>query len=167
MRKEIVILIVCAALLSMSCNQSAKKTEYVNSNSEETSTNIPHTNKGYTLMKTYCYACHNPNTVSHDSILAPPFRAVKMRYSRAHNNKKDFVNAIVNWVQNPDENKALMLNAVKRFKIMPKFPLETQDLEAIASYIYENKAEQPEWMEAHMKEMQGQGRGQGMSGKNY
>jgi hypothetical protein len=159
---KILILISSAVVFFTSCNQTTKQAEYVDTFKQKSQANTLETDKGYILMKNYCYACHNPNAVSHDSILAPPFRAVKIRYSRVYDNKKDFVNAIVSWAQNPDENKALMYGAVQRFKVMPKLPLETSDLEAIANYIYENDVEQPEWMEEHMTEMQGKG----MHGKN-
>ena len=154
------ITILFAAVLFLSCNQTAKQPELADNYSQEK-------DKGYLLMKNYCYACHNPYAVSHDSILAPPFRAVKMRYSMAHNTKEEFVNAIVNWAQDPNENKALMYGAVQRFKVMPKLPLPTSDLKAIATYMYENDVEQPEWMEEHMAEMQGKGmHGKGMQGRN-
>lgn len=112
-------------------------------------------NEGYNLMKNNCYVCHNPNTASHDDILAPPFKAVKMHYTGQYDRKEEFVNAMVDWVQNPDEEKALMFGAVKRFNVMPKLPLPTEDLEKIATYIYENDVDEPEWMEEHMKEMKG------------
>ena len=156
------ILISFAVVLFLSCNHTVKQTEFVNTYNQESKIYTQEKNQGYMLMKNYCYACHNPNTVSHDSILAPPFRAVKMRYSMAHNTKEDFVNAIVNWAQNPNENKALMYGAVQRFKVMPKLPLPTSDLEAIATYMYENEVEQPQWMEEHMAEM----KGMGMHGRN-
>ena len=115
-------------------------------------------------MKNNCYACHNPNTESHGDILAPPFKAVKMHYNREYDTKEDFVKAIVNWVQNPEEDKALMFGAVKRFKVMPKLPLPTKNLEKIANYIYDNDVEEPKWMEEHMKEHKGgkMGKGEGM-----
>jgi len=120
-------------------------------------------NNGYALMTNNCYACHNPKAASHDDIIAPPFKAVKMHYTRKYDNKKDFVNAVVSWVQNPTEDKALMFGAVKRFKVMPKLPLPTEDLEKIASYLYDNEVEKPTWMDAHMKEMQKKG----MMGKKH
>lgn len=45
-----------------------------------------------------------------------------------------------------------MFGAVKRFKVMPKLEISTEDLEKIASFIHDNKVEEPEWMEEHMKE---------------
>ncbi|MCF6280145.1 MAG: c-type cytochrome [Flavobacteriaceae bacterium] len=148
-----VILLVSVAFLFMSCNQT-KKEEFVNiteANKDLDLLTNQEKSKGYTLMKNNCYVCHNPNTASHDDILAPPFKAVKMHYNRAYSTKEEFVNAMVNWVQNPEEDKALMFGAVKRFKVMPKLPLPTKDLEKIATYIYDNDLEEPKWMEKHMK----------------
>lgn len=152
------ILLLSSVALFMSCNQSNEKSAYTASihtyKFDETDKNLQKDN-GYTLMKNNCYACHNPNATSHDEILAPPFKAVKMHYMRAYDSKEEFVNAMVSWVQNPDEDKALMFGAVKRFKVMPKLALPTEDLEKIAAYIYDNDVEQPEWLEEHMKEMKG------------
>ena len=124
-------------------------------------TNSEQLTDGYTLMKNNCYVCHNPNTASHDDIIAPPFKAVKMHYTRQYDTKEGFVTAVVNWVQNPTEDNALMYGAVMKFKVMPKLELDPKDLEQIATYIYDNDIEQPEWMSAHMNKMQGKGKGKG------
>lgn len=124
--------------------------------------------EGYTLMKENCYACHNPNTQSHDDILAPPFKAVKKKYSQEYETKESFTNAIVKWVQNPDEDNALMFGAVMKYRVMPKLPMDTKELEKIANYIYDNDIEEPEWVGDHQKEKgngkgkQGKGKGNGM-----
>ena len=170
-----VILLASFVVLLMSCNQTKKEknTEVLALNTEVNAVTNQKGSEDYTLMKNNCYACHNPNTASHDDILAPPFKAVKMHYNREYDNKKDFVDAMVNWVQNPEEDKALMFGAVRKFKVMPKLPLPTEDLEKIASYIYENNVEEPEWMEEHMKghkkgmgKGKGKGRGKGKHKKN-
>ena len=159
------ILAITLAALTASCNQT-KQTDYVVADKQILTEHNQQANEGYELMKTNCYVCHNPKAVSHDSIIAPPFKAVKLRYTNAYNTKTDFVNAIVNWVQNPKEEKALMQGAINKFKVMPKLPLPTQDLEKIATYIYDNEVEEPEWMQAHMKEMRGKGMGKGKMNKN-
>ena len=48
-----------------------------------------------------------------------------------------------------------MFGAVKRFKVMPKLLLPIEDLEKIATFIYDNDVEKPEWMEEHMNEKKG------------
>ncbi len=153
MNKKIVLLVSVVALF-MSCNQTKKESLVAITEANKDLallTSHEPTEEGYTLMKNNCYACHNPNTASHDDILAPPFKAVKMHYNREYDNKKDFVDAMVNWVQNPEEDKALMFGAVRRFKVMPKLPLPIEDLEKIATYIHDNNIDEPEWMEGHMK----------------
>ena len=163
MNKKVILLVSIVALF-MSCNQTKKEgfVSITETNKDLALLTNQEPNEGYTLMKNNCYVCHNPNTASHDDILAPPFKAVKMHYNREYDNKKDFVDAMVNWVQNPEEDKALMFGAVRRFKVMPKLPLPTEDLEKIATYIYENNVEEPEWMEEHMKEHKGEkGMGKG------
>ena len=164
MNKKVILLASIVALF-MSCNQSKKEMVYVDLASadlEEISPNNIQSDEGYELMKNNCYVCHNPNSASHDEILAPPFKGVKMHYTRAYSNKEDFVNAVVNWVQNPSEDKALMFGAVNRFKIMPKMELPAKDIEKIASYMYDNDVDEPEWMEDHMKEKHEDGKGEGM-----
>jgi len=174
MYKKLLIAIGIVSLVS-SCNQSNKeaKTE-VYQDSEKTTiaqTDVIQTKDGYALMKENCYVCHNPEAASHDAIIAPPFKAVKMHYMNNYDSKESFVTAMVNWVQKPSEENALMKGAVDKFKVMPPLPLETSEIEKIATYIYENDVEEPVWMKEHMKEMQGNGmmKGKGMGngkGKN-
>ena len=155
------ILGVGLVVLCASCNQT-KQTDYVVADTKILTKDYQTGHDGYELMKTHCYACHNPQAASHDEILAPPFKAVKMHYTGAYNDRTDFINAVVNWVQDPNEDDALMRGAVNKFEIMPRLPLPTKDLEKIAAYLYDNEVEEPVWMDAHMKEMQGKGMGQGM-----
>ena len=157
--KKKINLLFAIIILFIGCNQSNEKESYIAMTSDflkedAMKNNLPK-DDGYELMKINCYVCHNPNTKSHDEILAPPFKAVKMHYKKVHDSKENFVDAIVNYVQNPDEEKALMRGAVKRFKVMPKLEISTENLEKIAAYIYDNDVEEPEWMGDHMKEMKG------------
>ncbi|WP_417371898.1 c-type cytochrome [Gelidibacter japonicus] len=158
MTKTIILLLSITTLIS-GCNSSGEKDKYTVVSNDlydvDLTIEVPQENDSYILMKTNCYACHNPKAKSHDDILAPPFKAVKMHYVRAYDTKEEFVDAMVNWIQNPDEQNALMPGAVKRFKVMPKLPLPTEDLEKIASYIYDNNIEEPVWMEEHMKGKKG------------
>lgn len=161
MYKKIILTISIVALFA-SCSDSkkeTKKTVMAYTAVEKVEQPITNNKEGYTLMKNNCYACHNPNTASHDAIIAPPFKMVKMHYKREYTTKKEFVNAIVKWVQSPTEDKALMFGAVKRFKVMPKMDLSTKDLEKIASFLYDNDVESPKWMKQHMKEKHGNGKG--------
>ncbi len=159
--KKTVIAIAFLSVALMSCKERKKEKAYLDMPSADTEVAITtslQTNEGYTLMKTNCYVCHNPNTASHDDIIAPPFAAVKRRYSKQYSTKKEFTNALVDWVQNPDEEKALMRSAVNKFKVMPKMDLDSEVLQKIGDYLYDNEPEQPEWFEAHMNEKHGAGK---------
>ena len=62
--------------------------------------------------------------------------------------------------KDPKEENALMYGAVQQFKVMPKRAFNEEDLEKIATYIYDNEIEQPDWFAAHFKEQHG-GKGMG------
>ena len=156
------LLISAVVIISEQLNRddSFESKAYVNYNYETSYITITE-DEAYILMKDNCYVCHNPNAKSHDEIIAPPFKGVKMRYSKEYENKEDFVNAIVEWVQNPIEDNALMYGAVMQFRVMPKLEIEKKDLEQIANYIYDNDVEMPEWAGNHQNEKQGKGNGKG------
>jgi len=120
--------------------------------------------EAYQLLKNQCYACHSPVSSSHDVIIAPPMAAVKLRYGRSYSSKDEFVEALVSWTMNPNKEKALMWGAVDKFQLMPKQAFVESDMRKIASYIYDNELEEPEWFAAHEKEMHAKGGGmrQGM-----
>ncbi len=143
-------------LLVVSCtNTKPKYTELLNS---ETNLIIGQESEGYELTKVQCYACHNPNSPSHDEIIAPPLAAVKMRYGRQYKTEVEFVDAIVEWVMDPQESRSLMRGAVVKFKTMPKQPFKEDEIRKIAMYIYNSQLEEPDWFDAHQEEMHKNGR---------
>ena len=165
--KSIIGLLVFSGFLLSSCTNVEEKIGekaaivpmQVNNDTEKV---IASNEEGKKLMETKCYACHNPKTASHDDILAPPLVAVKRRYSKAYDNRADFIDGMVNWTTNPNEDDALMRGAVTNFKVMPKMGFEADDMRKIAEYIYDNEIEQPSWFKAHFKEQHPNGMGNGM-----
>ena len=113
---------------------------------------------GKELIQMRCYACHNPVSVSHEEIIAPPMAAVKMRYSRAYPSKESFEDALVSWAMDPKPENALMWGALQRFKVMPKQEFDENEIRKIASYIYDNELPVPDWFDAHQSKMHGMGR---------
>ncbi len=102
-----------------------------------------------------CYVCHNPQSVSHDEILAPPLVAVKYRYKSAYPEKEAFINAMINFVKEPSEDKALMRGPVKRFGVMPTILLSDSQLKMIVGYIYDKALEEPDWFAQHFEAQHG------------
>ena len=102
-------------------------------------------------MTNQCYTCHNPET-AHDNRIAPPMIAIKMHYLRDTNTEKEFVDALWNFVEKPSQDKVKMKGAVKKFGLMPYQPYDKNDIEAIATYMYNYKLEKPSWFDGHMKD---------------
>ncbi len=167
-----IYIIAVITLFLVSCNKTKQDTT-----SQQVAVNATKIKQSedYILFKNNCYACHSVTSTSHDEIIAPPMVAVKRRYQKSYTSKEDFVEAFVNWSKDPKEENALMRGAVQQFKVMPKQIFKEEDLQKIATYIYDNEIEQPDWFEAHFKEEhggegngmgQGRGKGMGMKGQN-
>lgn len=155
-----VLIVSVIVVLFGSCSDTT------NSQDSQSSVSSESVNEGLTLVKNNCYVCHNPNTKSHDDIIAPPLIAVKKRYLMAYPSQDEFVREMTHWITEPKEDLALMRGAVERFKVMPKLAISKEDAQKIAQYIFENEVEAPAWFAEHEKQQHGgdagQGRGKGM-----
>ena len=148
----LVVAIACISLLLISCDDTKKQsythqTEIENERTAYTNNNHP----GKKLMETLCYACHNPSA-SHDARIAPPMVAIKSHYLDDDMTKKEFGEAIWNFVKKPSKEKTKMRGAVRRFGVMPYQQFSQKDIELIADYMYEFKIEEPEWFKEHIQE---------------
>jgi len=154
-----ILILTIASLFMISCNKTKEDgtNKMVKIAAFELKTEQ---SEGYTLLKNNCYACHSVTSKSHDEIIAPPMVAIKRRYQMSTETRGDFIDAIVKWAKDPKEENALMYGAVQQFKVMPKQAFNEEDLLIIASYIYDNDIEQPDWFGAHFKEQHG-GKGMG------
>ncbi len=153
MKQKIKILIhsllVIILTIPVGCNSTNGQKAEIASDNNTTSSEVSN------LLSVNCYACHNPNTNSHDEILAPPLAGIKMRYKNATNDKEEFINRMSSFVFNPNAEAALMKGPIKRFGLMPKTALSEDEIRKIVTYIYENAIEEPSWFKEHEKEMHG------------
>lgn len=99
---------------------------------------------GYQSFETKCNSCHH-NTDNAAAMLAPPFINIKSKYKAVYKTKETFVQAIVDFNQNPSTEKALMRGALKKFEVMPKLKYSEDELNEIALYIYGNNFKKPKW----------------------
>ena len=76
--------------------------------------------------------------------------------------EEEFVDALVAWTMDPQESRALMRGAVVKFNVMPKQLFKEEEIKKMATYIYNNKLEEPDWFDAHQKEMHADGKMGGM-----
>ena len=104
---------------------------------EDTQVNTTTSNlDGKTLMENNCYSCHN--TQGTDNMLAPPMQRVKDHYLDENTTKNDFIQSIVDWCENPTEEKSRMPGARNKFGLMPKQEFDSDEVRAIADYLYDN-----------------------------
>mgnify|MGYP006114122357 CR=1 FL=1 len=129
MKKRLILSLISIALFS--CNDSSVKTEL-----KQETTNLD----GKKLMEKNCYSCHN--TQGTDNMLAPPMHRVKDHYWDEETSKEDFVTAIVEWCENPSEDKSVMHGARRKFGLMPKQSFDREEVEAIASYLFDTDSDQ-------------------------
>lgn len=104
---------------------------------------------GLTLLEKHCYACHNPNTASHDEIIAPPLFGIKNNYRNTFPEKEKFIAAMEAFINTPTEEKALMKGPIKRFGLMPKPAVSPEEVKLIVRYIESNEMQKPKWYDAH------------------
>ncbi len=106
-------------------------------------------------LKNNCYACHNPNSKSHDDILAPPLAGIKQKYKKQYPKEKVFIEKMSDYIAMPTEENALMKGPVKRFGVMPKTALSKTEIQELVKYIYNNEIEAPVWFQEHFEEKHG------------
>ena len=146
---KIFIQLSIISIIFISCKNSNKSSgteeSYSSVNLEEKMQN-----EAFKKMKALCYSCHSPNA-GMDMRIAPPMAGVKMHYLEMYENEEEFVNAIWSFLENPEEDKSLMKGAVRKFGLMPYVPYQEEDIKSIASYIYNNELEKPDWFDQHVK----------------
>ena len=91
------------------------------------------TELGSLLFHGNCITCH----AEHSAISAPSITEVQENYKRAFEDKQSFVNFLSKWVEHPNSETSIMLEAIKKFELMPELGFDRSTLEIIAEYIYE------------------------------
>ena len=89
---------------------------------------------GKLLFYGNCIACHGE--LGKPS--APHLAEVKGYYLMKYPKKEDFVENLAKWVFKPNEESALLPDAIKKYKLMPYISIDLDTLTQIATYIYEN-----------------------------
>lgn len=116
---------------------------------------------GEALLSKNCYSCHNPESASHDDMLAPPLAGIKNRYQMSYPERTAFIHQMASYIAAPAEEHALMRGPVRRFGVMPPVALPKDSILAVAAYIYDNELPAPAWFQEHFEEKHGRGWGKG------
>jgi len=88
---------------------------------------------GSLLFHGNCITCHHETK----DISAPSIISVQDNYRRAFPKKKDFVDYMSKWVTHPNAEGSLMLDAIKKYELMPLLGYEKSTLKIISAYIYD------------------------------
>ena len=139
--KNLVSILILSILIA-SCQEHTQKAASVKKTVAKTiqkQDNNTTQQDGQSLFKQYCMSCHlaTPDPSKRDKMLAPPMVRVVQHYKGTYSNKRDFVKAIINWVNKPSEDAVLMPGAARKFGLMPPMPIGQENLEQIAGYIYD------------------------------
>jgi len=165
MMRLLILITTYIMLFMVSCHTIKEESTHQIVLSTDSKINLDQS-ESYLLFKNNCYTCHSVNSKSHDDIIAPPMVAVKRRYKMNYTTREEFIEAIVKWANEPNEESALMFGAVQQFNVMPKQEFNEAELFKIAAYIYDNEIEQPEWFQAHFnQEHNSKGSGKRMRGR--
>lgn len=110
------------------------------------------------LFAKHCSACHGQSKDAADNYtrrIAPPISGVIMHYKSVHKEKEDFIDAVVEWVDNPDADRTLMPGAIRHFKLMPKMDIPEEEVEQIAAYLFDDNIPIPEAYRKHYEKNHG------------
>lgn len=118
---------------------SAEQSKTKSTQSQQSKAQEETQEEGQALVKQYCMSCHltTPDPSKRDKMLAPPLVRVAEHYKSAFPDKKDFVKAIIDWANHPNQEASLMPGAARKFGLMPAMPIGDDKLEKIAAYLYE------------------------------
>jgi len=94
-------------------------------------------NTSLLLLNGNCTTCHFIN----QSISAPSMKIVQKRYKEAFKDKKQFVNYMSTWINNPNIEGSIMRDMIKKYELMPHMQFDKQTLKEITTYLYENELE--------------------------
>jgi len=90
--------------------------------------------EGKELYGQLCASCHTPNA---SVKIAPPIFAVIDHVRQTYPKREDFISQIVEWVDEPKAEVALMPGAIRKFNLMPKLGYNQHDVEEIAEYLFD------------------------------
>lgn len=135
--------ILLSAALLVSCKDDSKKIREESTTegtpSESNAETALFDSKGYALMSQKCYVCHfpKPDPATKNQMIGPPMLRIQEHYKPVYPNKEDFIISIIDFINNPSEEKTLMPGAVKKFNLMPKLTYDDKELQLIAETLYD------------------------------
>jgi len=149
------LMIVLIGLVLYGCNNKPNNLSKELNNEEqmEIKAIMSISNKdGLSMLQTNCYSCHNPNSESHDNMLAPPLAGIKYKYKKLYKTEELFIAQMSDFIDKPTKENAVMKGPVRRFGLMPKTSLSKTEIQELVKYIYHTELAIPAWFSEHFEE---------------
>lgn len=149
------LIIALIALVFYSCNNKPNNShKKLNKEEQIEINNIQSISKeiGLNMLKTNCYSCHNPNSETHDNMLAPPLVGIKYKYKSLYKSEELFIVQMSDFIDNPNKENAVMKGPVRRFGLMPKTTLSKTEIQELVKFIYHTELAIPSWFSKHFEE---------------
>ncbi|NPA04330.1 MAG: cytochrome c [Epsilonproteobacteria bacterium] len=140
MKKNLFLSISVAGIMALmsGCLATSPNSNEASLNTASATTKNYSSKRGEQLFKQHCVMCHSLSRPEDRSkMVAPTIAGVMFHIKEKYPNKEDAVRFIVDYVRSPSYDKAVC-PSVQRFGLMPPLNLPQEDLEAIASYLYDN-----------------------------
>jgi uncharacterized membrane protein len=97
-------------------------------------------------IETVCLVCHSP-TQPPEGRIAPPLEIVKRNYLEQTGSREEFINTMVDFIIYPNAEQAKLHSDVEQYGIMDPVGFSEQDVRKIATYIYDNDLDKPDWLQ--------------------
>jgi len=149
------LIIALLALVLYSCNNKTKNSHKKLKQEEKIELKNIHSiseDAGLNLLQTNCYSCHNPNSESHDNMLAPPLAGIKYKYKKLYKTEELFIAQMSDFIDKPTKENAVMKGPVRRFGLMPKTSLSKTEIQELVKYIYHTELAIPAWFSEHFEQ---------------
>ncbi len=126
---------------------------------------------GMGLLEQHCFSCHSPNPEEKNRI-APTMKEVKMAYLQKRETDETRIATMVDFLENPKKENALMNEEVEEYGLMAKMEIGESEYREMVTYIFESEMEKPEWYAKYYDEPDLEGEESGDSkylkvGKDY
>lgn len=144
MKLTLKLFIALIPFFAISCNSSTESTVNDENINPVVDQQITENADVELLLKNRCLICHGVGD-THDELIAPPMRGVKMHYISEFPEKEDFIAAVIKWSSNPTVENSLMPGALEEFEVMADLNYDTADIALIAAYVYDNEMPKPAW----------------------
>mgnify|MGYP001601411240 CR=1 FL=1 len=99
-----------------------------------------------------CLSCH---VKQGKATIAPPLFGVVNHVKNVYPDREAFIQRVVDWVESPNADQALMPGAVKKFGLMPKLAYPSSQVRKAAEYLYDADINPPSWYKEHYKKEHG------------